>query len=207
MTTPDPNAPAPTPGTGTPPAPAPSTEPAKTFLQEDVDRIVAERLARARTTPPADYEDLKAKAQELDDLKAAQLSEADRLKAANTAAEARAAAAEEKLAEANKRAAVFAAAQRHGAIDPDAVFALLDPSAVKVGDDGQVTGAEEAVKALLDSKQYLVGTPPTPTPGGADGGPRGKPAETISQESLKTMSPEAIDAAHRAGKLDHILKA
>ena len=106
-----------------------------------------------------------------------------------------------------QRAAVVAAAQRAGAVDPDAVFALLNKSAVTVGDDGSVTGADDAVKALLADKQYLVGKTPTPTPGGADGGPRGVPPWTINREDLAKMTPEQIDAAHRAGQLDHLLRA
>lgn len=202
MTTPDPNPPAP--ATGTPPTS--STDPPKTFTQADVDRIVSDRLARAKSDPPPDYEDLKKKAGEFDKLEAARLSETEKLQKSNEAAEARAKAAEEKLDLANRRNAVFAAAQRAGAVDPDAVFALLDQSAVKVGNDGQLTGVEEAVKALLDDKKYLVGTPPTPTPGGADGGPRGKPAGTITRDQLSTMSSEQIVAARKAGELEHLLK-
>lgn len=47
---------------------APGGEPArddKTFTQDEVDRIVKERLARAKATPPSDYEDLKKAAAEL----------------------------------------------------------------------------------------------------------------------------------------------
>lgn len=36
----------------------------KTFTQEEVDKIVKERLKRARNEPPADYEELKAKVAE-----------------------------------------------------------------------------------------------------------------------------------------------
>ena len=54
------------------------TEP-KTFTQEQVDRIVQERLARAKATPPADYDELKAKAAELDEMKDAQKTELERI--------------------------------------------------------------------------------------------------------------------------------
>jgi len=192
--------------------PDPTTDPTtteppagdKSFTQADVDRIVAERLARAKTTPPADYEALKAAKEKLDALEAAQQTETEKLQLRAEAAEKAAQAAQERAAGALKRAAVVAAATRAGAVDPDAVFALLDPSAVTVGDDGQVTGVDDAVKALLETKQYLVGKPTTPTPGGADGGPRGKQAGTISREDLKNMTSTEIAEAHKAGHLRHL---
>ena len=65
----------------------------RTFTQEDVDRIVKERLARAKSTPPADYEDLKKKAAEWDKAQEAAKSELER-------ANERAAKAEKALADA-----------------------------------------------------------------------------------------------------------
>ena len=177
------------------PDPAPTPDPPageKTFTQADLDRIVAERLARAKAQPPADYDQLKAQAAELEALKASQLSEQEKLQKRAEAAEKAAQDAQDRANNALRRAAVVAAAQRAGAIDPDAVIALLDPSAVTIGDDGQVTGVDEAVKALLDSKQYLVGKPPTPVPGGADGGVRGSGPSAITRESLKAMTPQQI---------------
>jgi hypothetical protein len=52
--------------------PSGSGEQPRTFTQEQVDKIVQERLARAKATPPADYEDLKAKAARLDEIEEAQ---------------------------------------------------------------------------------------------------------------------------------------
>lgn len=191
----------------TPPTPPPSPSPVppadKTFTQADLDRIVAERLARAKVEPPADYQALKEQAEELAKLKASQLSETEKLQkaaqdaaAAAKAADDRAKAAEERAAAALRRSAIIAAATRAGAVDPDAVVTLLDPSKVTVGDDGQVTGVDEAVKALLDEKKYLVGSTPTPTPGGADGGPRGVPATAIDD-----MPMDQYIAARKAGTI------
>lgn len=179
---------------------------AKTFTQEQVDKMIGDRLARAKTAPPADYADLQAAAKKLQELEAAQLTETEKLQKAQAAAEARATEAETKLRDATKRNAVYAAAQRAGAIDPDAVFALLDQSAVTVGDDGQLTGVDEAVKALLDNKQYLVGKSSPVTPGAADGGPRGKPAGSITRDQLSTMTSQQINDARLKGELDHLLK-
>ena len=181
-----------TPPPATPPAAPASTDPPKTFTQEQLDQVIAERLARVKGTPPADYEQLKAAAAELEKLKTDQMSDTEKLTQAAALAEERARAAEERATNALVRAAVVSAATRAGAVDPDAVLALLDRSKVAVGDDGTVTGVDEAVKALLDSKQYLVGKPPTPLPGGADAGPRGAGPSAITRESLKAMTPQQV---------------
>ena len=50
------------------------TEP-RSFTQEQVDAIVRERLARAKSEPPADYEELKAKAAKYDEAQEAAKSD------------------------------------------------------------------------------------------------------------------------------------
>lgn len=182
--------PAPVPAGSPPPAPA-------TFTQADLDRIIADRLARAKTEPPPDYAELREKAQKYDDHAAAQLSETERLTKAVADADARAAAAADRASTALQRSAIVAAAVRHGSHDPDAVFALLDRSAVTVADDGTVTGADDAVKALLTEKLYLVGKPPTPTPGGADSGVRSTPPAP----DVDNMSMADYIAARKAGTI------
>lgn len=70
----------------------------RTFTQEQVDRIVQERLARAKAQPPADYEELRAKAAKYDEAQEAAKSELER-------ANERASRAEAALEEANARMA------------------------------------------------------------------------------------------------------
>lgn len=153
----------------------------KSFSQADVDRIVRERLARAKAEPPSDYEDLKAKAAKLDEIEAASKTELEKAQEAARVAAEREKAALDRANVALRRSAVVAAAVKAKAVDPDAVFALVDPSQVTIGDDGQVTGAEDAVKALLEAKPYLVGS--TQSAGSADGGARGgAPAHSASLE-------------------------
>lgn len=60
------------------PEPKPDPEPAKTFTQSDVDRIIADRLKR-EAGKYSDYDDLKAKADKLDELEKKNQSEVDRL--------------------------------------------------------------------------------------------------------------------------------
>ncbi len=47
----------------------------KTFTQEEVDDIIKKRLARAKSDVPADYEELKSKAQKFDELEDANKTE------------------------------------------------------------------------------------------------------------------------------------
>lgn len=62
----------------------------RTFTQEQVDRIVQERLARAKSTPPADYDDLKAKAARLDEIEESKKTELQRANDAAARAKAKA---------------------------------------------------------------------------------------------------------------------
>lgn len=164
------------------PPQTPPADPPRTFTQEDLDRIVGERLSREREKF-SDYDELHDKAEKWDKQEAEQQSELEREQTARAAAEK---AAEEATDRANttlRRAEITAAAAAQG-IDAETVHALLAERGFKVthndqtlevtiGDDGQVTGAEEAVKAIAEQKN-LVGTTPTP-PSPGDGGPRQTP--------------------------------
>ena len=86
-----------------------ATEP-KTFTQEEVNAIVEKRLARAKAEPPADYEELKAKAAKYDEAQEAAKSE---LTKATEAADRWKAKYEELKAEGDRRAAIDAAAAEH----------------------------------------------------------------------------------------------
>lgn len=63
-------------------------------------------------------------------------------------------------------------AAKLGAVDLEAVQKLIDRSSVKVNDDGTISGVEEAVKSLLESKPFLkgksgsvtIGSPTNPGP-------------------------------------------
>lgn len=69
------------------------------------------------------------------------------------------------------RSAFVAEAAKAGAAYPEDVFALADKSGVEVGEDGQVAGVAEAVKALVDSGRIpLAGKAPAPKLDGGAGG-------------------------------------
>lgn len=139
----------------------------KKFSQADVNRLIQERLARAETKPPADYEDLKKKAQRLDELETAGASDLDKanrriseLESENTTLKTSNAGYEEAERRRKIRSQILKAAK--DSKDPEAVADLLlkddDKNAVTIDDAGQVTNAESAVKQLLEDKPYLAGT-------------------------------------------------
>lgn len=175
----------------------------KTYkTQAEVDAIVRDRLARERSKY-TDYDELKAKAAKLDELEAASQSELEREKAARERAEAEKAKA---LETANVRlvnAAILAEAAKNNVKSPELLMGALDKSAMTVGDDGQVTGVEDAVKAALDKYPELVGK--TTATGSADQGARGGGPDAITREQLAGMSPAAVQRALKAGKLNHLL--
>ena len=94
----------------------------KMFTQDEVNAIVERRIARVKATPPSDYEDLKVKAAKLDELEQANKSELE--KAQDAVAKAKAARDEWKAkaealqAEADRAAAIRAAATEHD-VDAD----------------------------------------------------------------------------------------
>lgn len=174
----------------------------KTFTQADLDRIVQDRVAREAKKYEG-FDDLKTKAEQFDQLQAANQTEAQRLAAQVAAAEAAAetakqegASALEKAHTTLKRAELTAAATAAGISVPAAAVALLGADAafkehmekVTVGDDGQVTGAAEAITALVEAQPNLVGS--TPRPGGGDGGAR-PPAPT------KTLDEQIAEASEK----------
>jgi len=134
--------------------------------QADLDRIISERLARVKAKEPEDYKDLKAKAAKFDEIEAANKSELERATAKISELTARAEQAEQAAKLSKIHAAVLAEAAKAGAVDPEAVLALLSNDAVTIDDAGQVTGADTAVKALLQAKPYLVAQQAPPAPPG-----------------------------------------
>ncbi len=182
---------------GTPPVAPEYTPPA---TQADLDRIISDRLARVKPKAPDDYKDLQAKAARLDELEAANRTELENAQTALAAATQRAEAAEQAGQLAKIHAAVLTEAGKLGAVDPEAVLALLSNDAVTIDDAGRVTGADTAVKALLESKPYLQSTPTAPTPPGFPPAPdlgqgsRGTPP-ALNSDALTQSLKRAVGAA------------
>lgn len=124
--------------------------------QADLDRIITERLSRAKTAPPADYDDLKQKAQRLDELEAANASDLDK-----AVAKAREEGSSEATARGNVRlvsAEVRAVAAELGFRDPaDALAQYGDLTKVTVTDEDVDSAAVKArLGELATSKPYLL---------------------------------------------------
>ncbi|MEK3836455.1 phage scaffolding protein [Paenibacillus sp. FSL R7-0128] len=172
---PDPADPKPDPDP-TPPVPD------KTFTKADLDRIVAERLARDRKGRE-DYDDIKTKLTALEqaeaEREAAKLSDTERLEAekatALAAAESAKAERDKALTTANHRLinAEFKALAREANVPAErlaAALKLADLAGATVDENGDVVGVKEAVEALVAAEPYLVAeTKPKPI-GGSSGG-------------------------------------
>lgn len=177
----------------------PTPAPEKTFTQADVDKIVQDRLARAKATPPSDYEDLKAKAARLDEIEAQNKSELEKANDRIAALErerddVRLAAQETAL-----RSSIIAEAAKKNVVDPDAVLALVDRAALEFGDDGAPKNVESVVSTLLDAKPYLAGKP---AGGSADQGGRGSNGvKQVTREELRSMSDAEFLKAKAEGRL------
>lgn len=209
---PNPN-PQPDPTPDPEPTPDPQPDPEPDFQapksQAELDRIVEARIARERRKF-ADYDELKAKATELDKIKDEQKTESEREKERAEKLERE---RDEALQKANTtliRAEVIAEAARQNAVNGQAVYRLLpDDHGIEVDDDGNVKGVKEAVESLLGENDYLVAKPGRRTSGnGADQGARGggNGDRQFTREQLQNMTPEEIRDSLRKGELNEVLK-
>lgn len=115
------------------------------------------------------------------------------------------------LAKANTRilrAEVKAAAAGKLA-DPADAYKFLDLDQFEVDDDGNVDSEEvaDAIDDLIKSKPYLAAATAKRFQGTGDGGAARKASrpKQLSQQDLKTMTPEAIDQARIDGRLDDLM--
>lgn len=146
-------------GDGTPPADPPPPKPDKTFTQAELDAIVTDRLKR-EGQKYSDYDTLKAQAAKVQEFEEAQKTELQKANEARESADKRALEADARANTALKRASILAAAAIQGSADPEVIVTLLiNSDKIVVDKDGNVTGAQDVVKALLDEKTFLKGTP------------------------------------------------
>lgn len=176
----------------------------RTFSQADVDRIVQDRVARVKSEPPKDYDDLRAKAAKLEELEQANQSELEKAQARAEKAEQERQTAIERANARLIEAAVLAQATALKAIKPEHMHRLIDTDTVTVADDGQVTGVEEAVKGFLEANPEYVGKTAAP-PGAADQGARNGGLKQLTREDIASMSPEQVRSALAEGRLTNVL--
>jgi hypothetical protein len=191
-----------------------TTEPAKTFSQEELDKIVADRIARERKKLDkyADYDDLKTKAAEyekaLEEKRLAELSEKDRLEEIAKKHES------EKQTLAKQLEELQTTIQREKIVNEfikvatsnnvayiDDALKLADLSAVVI-EDGKVIGVEDVVKTLVEHKPFLLGAKKEPKQIGNSSNPSQEGAQKTAEQLLK----EAADKARKSGRIEDMQK-
>jgi hypothetical protein len=189
----------------------PETKPDKTFTQDEVNKLLADRIAREKKKVErfADYDDLKTKASEyekaLEEKRLAELSaqeraeeiakkfEAERNEYAKQLDELKSQAQREKVVNAFIKAAP-------GVIIPadriDAALKLADLSAVSIGENG-VEGLEDVMTALVTNYSFLaeVKKPQKPI---------GEATNSLKDTSEKTSEQLLKDAADKAKRSQRI---
>lgn len=99
-------------------------------------------------------------------------------------------------------------ATKLGITDLDAATKLLDRTGISINEQGEVSGVEEAVKALAESKTYLVdknqirtiGSPSNPAnPNQSTAGTKQFKASEIGDPAFYKEHEKEIDASLRAG--------
>jgi hypothetical protein len=130
----------------------------KSFTQDDVDRIVKDRVAREQSKF-AGFDDLKTKAAEYDRLQEEQKSEIEKAtgRAAKEASDKASAEADARWASRIIRTEVKAAAAGKLA-DPEDATRFIDLAQFKLGNDGEVDtkAIAKAVDELVKEKPYLA---------------------------------------------------
>lgn len=150
--------PSPTPGdsTGETDA-APDSTNTRTLSQEQLDRLIGERL-QAERAKYADYDELKAKVQEAEN---AQKTEAERTAERIQQLETQ----NREMAERSRKAAVDLAltqAASSAGLPPKAAVRLVDASAIEFDEAGNVANADALINAVAEEWPQLRGrqTPP-----------------------------------------------
>lgn len=128
-------------------------------LSVDELRELLERERKQRQEANREAQNIRKRLRELEaaeeERRKAELTELERLKAERDKLAEEHARLTAQLRDTIARNEVFAAATRLGAVDPEAVYALLGP--IEFDDDGRPRDVEDRVRELLRQKPYLVG--------------------------------------------------
>lgn len=157
----------------------------RTFSQQDLDRIIEDRLARERQKY-ADYDKLKQAATELEKLKQSQMSETERLQKMASDNERRAIEAERRIADVEIRADFTEKALAAGVTDIKLAYLAAQA-------DG-LLGAYDPAKGVgkHDFAELRKRYPHLFRAGGsADGGAGGKPAGTSMNDWIRRAAGRA----------------
>lgn len=121
------------------------------LTQDQLDRIIGQRISKVEERYQ-DYDDIKARLQEIED---AEKTEAERLGERLAQLQAERDRIAQRMTDTAIKSAVVSAASKAGFVDPSDAYALVDMADITIDDDGQVTGAEEAVTLLKEQKPHL----------------------------------------------------
>lgn len=187
----------PTPGGAANP---PSNEPSKTFTQEELDKIVADRLAREKKKF-SDYDELVKWKQEADkqadEQRKAQLSEIEREKEERQKAEEKAREQEQRYLtlqeQFNKQTVAnefikHATAKNIAHIDDALTLAQNELSSITLDENGKAVGVDAIVEALVKNKPFLLGAKQEPR---NVGGPTDNGGSTDEAKTLEAQLEEA----------------
>ena len=130
----------------------------RTFSQEDVNRLQAQTRRDVRNQF-ADYQQLKDRAAQADELEQAKLTDQEKLEARVREAEKHVQESSAQISSAMIASEVKVKASQLGIIDPDAAYLLLNRTNVLYDPANGVSGVEDALTQLLEEKPYLKGSP------------------------------------------------
>jgi hypothetical protein len=180
-----------------------------TMTQDELDALIAREKGRVKGKF-SDYDDVKAKLTEYEkaeeERKKAAMSEHERLEAEKSEALKKVEEAEGKsqqaLEKANQRLikADFRVLARELNIRADAVddaYKLADLSSVKVDDEGNVKGVQDAIKSLIEAKSFLVEQQKKESKKIGDSSNYN---EDKSQKTSEQLLKEASEKARKTGK-------
>jgi hypothetical protein len=191
---------------------APENKPEKTFTQDEVNKLLADRIAREKKKVErfSDYDDLKTKASEyekaLEEKRLAELSAQERAEEIAKKYESERNDFEKQLEELKSQA------QREKIVNEfikaapgvnipadriDAALKLADLSAVNIGEDGAANGLEDVMSALVTNYSFLaeVKKPQKPI---------GEATNSLRDTSEKTSEQLLKDAAEKAKRSQKI---
>jgi hypothetical protein len=184
--------------------------PAKTFTQDELDKIVADRLARDRKKY-ADYDEVKTRLSQYEkseeERKHAEMTEVERLQAEKESALQKAKELEESgkavIEKVNQRLvkSEFRTIAKELGIRKDAMddaYLLADLSTVVIDDDGDVQGMKEALESLKKSKAFLFGANDFADPSAG----QHEPKREASHEQAKRKLEELAAKAKRTGSIE-----
>jgi hypothetical protein len=191
-------------------------EPAKTFTQDEVNKLLADRIARERKKYDkfSDYDDLKTKASEyekaLEEKRLAELSaqeraeelakkfESERNDYANQLKEYQAKVERQQIVNQFIKAAPSA---NIPADRIDAALKLADLSAVTIGEDGAINGLEDVMSALVEQYGFLAESKKPQKPIGE---PSNSPKDTADKTNEQLLR-EAAEKAKRTQKREDFM--